>query len=487
MTPLALWRALFMPTTSSWQGEDARYVDTFLFFTLTSFFVGLYSLFKWNEHGHSALVMTSILLVILECTAGVIFRLSKQAEAALNVGFLGMVIHAVNIIYQTGGIVESTQAFWLPLLIVAFYLSARLFMATVWSLLVVAISGWMVNGHLSGLVYPNVELTPTSLVVETWSGFLLPLVVIVVAQAWVSRQRQAAIEQAESAHRASEAIAEQAKQGATQLSEVLDQASGNAESLTQVSGVIEQQSSELHQQVSTLNVNCESQASAAEQMSEQVKHLTQGMEASDQFVTELKQRSDIIYRQAETSSDSLQASKEAIARILSSNDEIMSVADVITSVAEQTNLLALNAAIEAARAGEQGRGFAVVADQVRELSAKSNNSAVDIRALLERSRREVSQGQAVIENSTTELSGIIEQVSSVSVDVSQLAETISHQVEALRELTCASQAVASSVVETNQVSDAVASQGAMLAEQVERLNALAESLNQVVGMRQQMA
>ncbi|WP_373689523.1 hypothetical protein [Photobacterium pectinilyticum] len=187
MTPLALWRALFMPTTISW-----------------------------------------------------------QADVALNIGFLGMVIHAVNIIYQTGGIAESTQAFWLPLLIVAFYLSARLYTATTWSLLVVLVSGWMVNGHLSGQVFPNVELSPTSLAIEAWSGFLMPLVVIVVAQAWVSRQRQVAIEQAELAYKASEAIAEQAKQGESQLSDVLEKASGNAESLTQVSGVIEQQSSALH-------------------------------------------------------------------------------------------------------------------------------------------------------------------------------------------------------------------------------------------------
>ncbi|WP_036825041.1 methyl-accepting chemotaxis protein, partial [Photobacterium sanctipauli] len=161
--------------------------------------------------------------------------------------------------------------------------------------------------------------------------------------------------------------------------------------------------------------------------------------------------------------------------------EIMSVADLITSVAEQTNLLALNAAIEAARAGEQGRGFAVVADQVRELSAKSNQSAIEIRALLDKSRQEVEQGQRVIDATATELSGIIEQVSNVSNDVAHLAGTVGHQVEALKELNSASSAVANGVVETSQVSDSVAQQGAELAKQVENLKAVAMSLNSTVG------
>ncbi|MCV6038702.1 methyl-accepting chemotaxis protein, partial [Escherichia coli] len=82
------------------------------------------------------------------------------------------------------------------------------------------------------------------------------------------------------------------------------------------------------------------------------------------FVEELRENCEDVHQQAEKSSELLEDSTQAISQIITSHEEIMKVADLITSVAEQTNLLALNAAIEAARAGEQGRGFAVVAEQV---------------------------------------------------------------------------------------------------------------------------
>ena len=483
MTPLAIWRALFLPSSHSWQGEHARYVDTLLFFTLLSFFVGCYSLLKWFNHDHSLLVMTSMLLIGCELMAGVILRLVHSPVLALNIGFFGMVAHAMNIVYQSGGIVVSTQSFWMPLLIVAFFLAAKPVMAAVWSVSVVIASAWMIGQHLSGYAFPHLELTEAAAAVEVWSGMLMPLVVIGIAQAYTVRQRQAAIQSSEQAQQSSQLLAEQAQQGEHQLSSVLAQATDNATQLGRVAEQLEQQSGSLHQQVNDLNLNCDSQASAAEQMSQQLAQMTSGIDESDRFVGELKNRSETIRAQAEKSSTSLSASTEAIAQILSSNDEIMSVADLITSVAEQTNLLALNAAIEAARAGDQGRGFAVVADQVRELSAKSNSSAVEIRALLDKSRQEVQHGQAVIEASANELSGIIEQVGSISGDVNKLAEIIGHQVHALKELNTASSNVANGVVETNQVSDSVAIQGAQLAELVETLKTLADSLNAVVSAK----
>ncbi len=480
MNPVTLWRSAFLPLENQWTKAQQRQADILFLFTFIAFLVGIYSLVKWSKHGHDSLIFTSVILIAFELLAASSLKWFKQPTLSLNLGFIGMTVHALNILYQTGGIVVSTQTFWLPLLVVAFFLSGTRIMAMSWSAVVIAISAGMTYQHLSGFNFPQLSLSESAQRVEIWSGTVLPLVVICVAQAFTVKQRDAAIESAEQAKFESELIAQKATQGEQYLAEVLAQANQNSTELKQVSQVLDAQSSQLDKQVTALNLNSESQASAAEQMSQQVHYMANGIEESSKFVEELREKSEDVHQQAEKSSEYLDHSIQAISQIITSHEEIMKVADLITSVAEQTNLLALNAAIEAARAGEHGRGFAVVAEQVRELSAKSSQSAVEIRNLLERSEQEVKQGQRVVTSSTDRMNAIIQQVTTISLDVQSLSSIMTTQMTALKELDEASSEVANGVVDTKAIAETVTQYGTELGVQVIAVRNLTQQLDQVV-------
>lgn len=80
------------------------------------------------------------------------------------------------------------------------------------------------------------------------------------------------------------------------------------------------------------------------------------------------------------------------------NDQMTTIAKLITSIADQTNLLALNASIEAARAGEQGKGFAVVADEVRKLAENTKHSVDEVSTILRVSQQKT---QTIVDTSST--------------------------------------------------------------------------------------
>lgn len=113
---------------------------------------------------------------------------------------------------------------------------------------------------------------------------------------------------------------------------------------------------------------------AASSAAEQVKHMIQLIETSDDQISQLV---------------------SAMEDVTNFSDQIEQIVSIINTFAFQTNILALNAAVEAARAGEQGRGFAVVASEVRSLAARVGTSAKEISKLIDQSGKAVQMGSSL--------------------------------------------------------------------------------------------
>ena len=112
----------------------------------------------------------------------------------------------------------------------------------------------------------------------------------------------------------------------------------------------------------------------------------------------------------------------------------------------------MNAAIEAARAGEHGRGFAVVAEEVRKLAEQSNQSANQIRSL-------INEIQVGIENAVQSMESgriAIEKGMALSNDAEKAFVEINQSVVSLRDkIGTVSEILERLNLHTGEVSDVV--------------------------------
>ncbi|SER16080.1 methyl-accepting chemotaxis protein [Natrinema salaciae] len=170
-------------------------------------------------------------------------------------------------------------------------------------------------------------------------------------------------------------------------------------------------------------------------------------------------------------------SSEAVAEIEALESEMAQVDELvefISEVAEETNLLALNANIEASRDGTDSEGFSVVANEVKELSAKTKETADDIEDRLERIQTQTEQAVDVV---TTTRERVAENRDVIEGTVESLEEIADYAQETntgVQEISAATEEQAASTETVVTIVDEAATISAETTAETETVAAAAE-------------
>ena len=235
-------------------------------------------------------------------------------------------------------------------------------------------------------------------------------------------------------------------------------------------------------------------ATAMEQMTAALANVAENTNQAESYAAETETEANSGQSIIERSSSDFSVlqhefddTSEVISQLAEESNNVGNVLDVIKAIAEQTNLLALNAAIEAARAGEQGRGFAVVADEVRSLAQRTQESTVEIEAMIASLQEKAKKSMSTIQHSADKMNSTSESIAnasqallSIKTSASQIHELNTMIASATEEQFSVSNEISSNIQNVKGISNTISEKINELGPIVVQMSSNVEKLNKSV-------
>ena len=228
-------------------------------------------------------------------------------------------------------------------------------------------------------------------------------------------------------------------------------------------GAIGLTSAEIEHAMTDLAARSEDQAARLQTSSSTMANLSANIEANATLAIGVSASMRDAREEATNGGEVVGRAIQAMGQIETASSEISDITAMIDNIAFQTNLLALNAGVEAARAGEAGKGFSVVASEVRALSMRATEAASEIKKRVAAVGEHVRTGVTLVHETGSALETIIARVGDVTDAVTRIADAVTEQSIALR-----------NVSDTISAMDRITQQNAAMVEQT---NAATKNLN----------
>ncbi len=479
INPTQWFIKFFWPKSEIKSKELQVHYRVVLYFCFFGSLVMLYSLIKWAKLSHFPLVGTCLFSLVILVGTCFYIKTKPSPIIAANLFIFSTFPHGINMIYSLGGI-HSAHIFWLPALVCVAYLLTNRQSGFFWFFLALVTTVIMITLDRDGYEFPHFEFSEAGKKVDTYSGFILPLVFIWLAQSYALRLREAFIIDARKAQARSDQLANKAEANNERLNEMLGetQLAGATLATSTASLVIHLKQMEDNSHI--IEHGAELQEKASNDINQTVDHTHTTLSATSRLVQEMESLTQETENNVLSTAQSMNKASQSMEKIESGFRQIEDVIRVIADIVSQTNLLALNATIEAARAGDKGRGFAVVAEEIRSLFLRCDQSAQEIANVIEQSSVDVREGVTQVTNSANVLQHTATSVQHVTQQIHELSTVISQLNIDMNGVASASEKVGTTTSENNKSVQSLLASTRALTTMTDELCDMSDKLQDVI-------